>query len=72
LPAIDGDAHRLPRGNLRSVRSDGSDRSDGGWPAGAQKKVEERALMNYDIVEKTRKKAALYFEGVQDEGPYAL
>ena len=28
--------------------------------------------MNDDVVEKTRKTAALYFEGVQDEGPYAL
>jgi 4-carboxymuconolactone decarboxylase len=28
--------------------------------------------VNEDVVEKTRKTAALYFEGVQDEGPYAL
>jgi 4-carboxymuconolactone decarboxylase len=28
--------------------------------------------MNDDVVEKTRKTAALYFEGIRDEGPYAL
>ena len=28
--------------------------------------------MSDDIVEKTQKTAALYFEGVKDEGPYAL
>ena len=28
--------------------------------------------MQDDVVEKTKKTAALYFEGVKDEGPYAL
>ena len=28
--------------------------------------------MSDDVIEKTKKTAALYFEGVQDEGPYAL
>ena len=28
--------------------------------------------MQDDVVEKTRRTAALYFEGIQDEGPYSL